>query len=367
MHHKYLKKRFQPGQETLEERLVLSATPKTAMVSKINRPALNAIKVAQPVLAAPVSQSISSNHAQIKAAGQPAETVVVITSDISADTTFKQGVNYVIDGEIHVNSGVTLTIENDVTVLIRNGYIPRNRLLDTNALIFDSGSKMQAQTVHFRSADANNKQVALALNGGVFFCGSTNYASKDAVSTDTTKEKSRFVADRLDFANVGRTDPKGGDGDDHDKDDIDAVSLLGLGEDEWNVSRVLSYRSGDDGFDVTNSTVSLDFLLVDTPREDGVNLSSSLLKIRVGLTIKMSNSHHTDRELFDFEVDDGPSRLLIAQNAYVNIKGMWGGTEDREILVSKDMPPSPSGDNRIFYYFKGKLRKGPALVYALSD
>ena len=74
-----------------------------------------------------------------------------------------------------------------------------------------------------------------------------------------------------------------------------------------------------------------------------------------------------DNYKFDFEVDDGPSRLLIAQNAYVNVKGMWGGIDDREILVSKDMPPSPSGDCRIYYCFKGKLRKGPALVYALSD
>ncbi|MFM7128792.1 MAG: hypothetical protein ACKO0V_05485 [bacterium] len=305
----------------------------------------------------------------IHAAGETASAVTVITSDITKDTTFKQGTNYIIDGEIHVRSGVTLTIENDVTVLIRNGYIPRDRFLDTNALIFDSGSKMQAQTVHFRSANANNKQAFVGLNGGVFFCGASFNGSKDGITVDTSKAtgKSQFIADRLDFVAVGRTDPKGGDGDDQDKDDIDAISLIGLDETEWNVSRVLSYSSGDDGFDVTNSVISLDFLLVDRPTEDAINLSSSFVKIRKGLTINLVDNCDKDRELFDFEVDDGPSRLLITKGAYVNLKGNWGGKGDREILVSKDMPPSPCGDGRIFYCYKGKLRKGPAFIYALSD
>lgn len=362
------KTKFQFSNENLEERQVLSASVKSAIVGKVTRPVVSINpSVQKPVqVMAPKVQAAS---VQSKIVPARSSAVSVITSDITTDTTFKQGTDYIIDGEIHVRAGVTLTIENDVTILIRNGYIPRTRLLDTSALIFDSGSKMQAQTVHFRSADANNKQSLVPLNGGVFFCGSTTNASKDGVIVDTSKAtgKSSFVADRIDLVRVGRTDPNGGDGDDQDKDDIDAISLLGLGEDEWSVSRVLSYGSGDDGFDVTNSTISLDFLLVDRPIEDGVNLSSSFLKIHTGLTIKMGSNTYSDRELFDFEVDDGPSRLLVHKGAYVNLKGYWGGKGDREILVSSDMPPSPAGDCRISYCYKGKLKKGPAFVYALSD
>jgi len=365
--------KFQFSNEMLEERQVLSASVKSAIVGRVARPVVSINPVAQKPVQVTTSKlhsaAIQSKADAVIVAADAAPAVSVITSDITTDTTFRQGTNYIIDGEIHVKAGVTLTIENDVTILIRNGYIPRTRLLDTSALIFDSGSKMQAQTVHFRSADANNKQSFVPLNGGLFFCGSTTDASKDGISVDTSKVtgKSSFVADRIDLVKVGRPDPKGGDGDDQDKDDIDAISLLGLGEDEWTVSRVLSYGSGDDGFDVTNSTVSLDFLLVDKPKEDGVNLSSSFLKIRTGLTIKMGSNTYNDRELFDFEVDDGPSRLLVSKGAYVNLKGYWGGKGDREILVSSDMPPSPGGDCRISYCYKGKLKKSPAFVYALSD
>ena len=63
----------------------------------------------------------------------------ILSSDISSNTTLRIGRTYLIDGEVHVLRGVRLTIEDGVTVLIRNGYRAR-RTLDTSALIFDSGS-----------------------------------------------------------------------------------------------------------------------------------------------------------------------------------------------------------------------------------
>jgi hypothetical protein len=77
---------------------------------------------------------------------------VVITADLVRDTVWRAGRTYVVDGEVHVRRGVTLTIEDGVTVLIRNGRKPR-RMIDTSALVFDSGSTLRAGTVTFAAAD----------------------------------------------------------------------------------------------------------------------------------------------------------------------------------------------------------------------
>ena len=45
-----------------------------------------------------------------------------------------------------------------------------------------------------------------------------------------------------------------------DRDDIDAISILGVGTTEWKVKSVNSEYSGDDGFDVTNSDINLEKL-----------------------------------------------------------------------------------------------------------
>ncbi len=292
-----------------------------------------------------------------------------ITSDITRNTTFRQGTTYVIDGEVHVQRGVTLTIEDGVTVLIRNGTIARTRLLDTSALIFDSGSGLKANTVTFQGCDASNRPTSLGNNGGVFFLGTYRSATKDGVTNDISPAagRSRFVADRLIFNAVGRTDPRGGDGPDNLRDDIDAVSLLGLQSTEWRVAAVESTASGDDGFDVTNSTVSLDSLIVSAPVSDGLNISSSTVEIRKRLSVVMTNSRVPDRELFDLEVDDGPSRVNIARLSAVDLRGYWGPPRDEVNLSSPDMPKPPRrGTEDVWYEFIGTLRKGPAIVYSIN-
>lgn len=77
--------------------------------------------------------------------------LVIIDSDFLRDCTLARDRSYLIDGEVHVRSGVTLTVEDGATILIRNGRRPR-RTIDTSALIFDSGSALRAGTVTFCSA-----------------------------------------------------------------------------------------------------------------------------------------------------------------------------------------------------------------------
>ncbi len=292
--------------------------------------------------------------------------ISIVAADITRSTTFRRGTTYVIDGEVHVRPGVTLTIEDGVTVLIRNGYRPR-RTIDTSALVFDSGSRLKAATVTFAAADARNRQTNEANNGGVFFLGTTRSCSKDGLSVDpsTASGRSSFTADLINLTSLGRTDPSGGDGDDNDRDDIDAVSLLGLGQTEWRVKAVRSDNSGDDGFDVTNSSVSLDRLTVVNPVEDGLNITSSTVQIRQSLTVAMSPSIAPERELFDFEVGAGPVKLVIDRLAAVDLRGYWGNAYDEVNLNSRDMPAPPRrGTASQWYVFDGVLRRGPAIVYS---
>ena len=296
--------------------------------------------------------------------------VAIVAADIIRSTTFRRGTTYVIDGEVHVRPGVTLTIEDGVNVLIRNGYRPR-RTIDTSALVFDSGSRLQAATVTFAAADAQNRQTTEANNGGVFFLGTSRSCSKDGLSVDTATASGRssFTADLINVVSLGRTDPAGGDGDDSVRDDIDAISLLGLGQTEWRVTAVRSDNSGDDGFDVTNSTISLERLTVVNPVEDGLNITSSTVQIRQSLTVAMSPSIAPDRELFDLEVDAGPARVVIDRLAAVDLRGYWGSVYDEVNLSSLDMPSPPRrGTMSQWYVYNGVLRRGPAIVYStLAD
>ena len=292
--------------------------------------------------------------------------IVIVTADIARSTTFRRGTTYVIDGEVHVRPGVTLTIEDGVTVLIRNGYRPK-RTIDTSALVFDSGSKLKAATVTFGAADSQNRQTSEANNGGVFFLGTFRSCTKDGISVDTRTAtgRSSFTADLINLTSLGRTDPLGGDGDDNDRDDIDAISLLGLAPTEWRVKAVRSDHSGDDGFDVTNSSISLDRLTVVNPVEDGLNITSSTVQIRQALTVAMSPSIAPDRELFDLEVDDGAAKVVIDRLAAVDLRGYWGNAYDEVNLNSLDMPAPPRrGTVSQWYVFNGVLRRGPAIVYS---
>jgi len=290
----------------------------------------------------------------------------VISSDIVRNTTFTYGKTYIIESEIHVRSGITLTIEDGVTVLIRNGQ-RAIRNITTSALVFDSGSRMVAATVTFGSTDSRNLPIAYADNGGVFFCGSTRAGSKDGISAVKQSLLSSFKADRIIATHTGRTDPLGGDGNNNVADDIDGLSVIGVGESEWNIKAVEVRFSGDDGFDVTNSSITMDELIVSYSVEDGLNISSSLVQVRRNCSIVMGLSNAPDRELFDLEVDNGPSRVVLAREAAVDLRGYWGSIFDEVRLSSPDMPaPEKFGGERHWYVYNGKLVLGSATIFSIN-
>ena len=284
-------------------------------------------------------------------------TTLVLDSDLTTNTTLRRDRTYIDHGEVHVRAGVTLTIEDGATILIRNGFLPR-RTIDTSALIFDSGSRLRAGTVTFASADRRGSRVKHPGNGGVFFCGSHKSGTKDGISSDGRAPRSDFRAERIILDHVGRSDPLKGDGNDNDRDDIDAISLIGLGKKEWNVKGVESHGSGDDGFDAYNSSIALDTLSVQNPTEDGVNLTSSDVTIHCSGSIEMSRSKAPDRELFDLEIDNGRCTVKIEPSALVQFSGYWGNEVDDALLESSEMPKTPQlGAPNIRYEFDGTLSK----------
>ncbi len=281
----------------------------------------------------------------------------ILDSDLVTDTTLRREHTYIVHGEVHVRAGVTLTIEDGATILIRNGLLPR-RSIDTSALIFDSGSRLRAGTVTFASADTKGSRVKRPDNGGVCFCGSHKSGTKDGISSDGRAPRSDFRAERIILDHVGRPDPLKGDGNDNDRDDIDAVSLIGVGRKEWNVKGIESHSSGDDGFDAYNSSIALDTLIVTNPTEDGVNLTSSDVTIHCSCSIEMSRSKAPDRELFDFEIDNGRCAITIEPSALVKLSGFWGNEADDALLESSEMPRPPAlAAPNIRYEFDGTLSK----------
>ena len=139
--------------------------------------------------------------------------------------------------------------------------------------------------------------------------------------------------------------------------------MLGVGPTEWQISEIQSFYSADDGFDLTNSHILLEKVRIQTPTEDGINLSSSYLEILKSLTINATKTSTKDRDIFDFETDNGPSILALHSKCKLNIQGVFG---DQINLSSSDMPkPNTKDDNERKYKFKGALIKA-AMIYSID-
>ncbi|MBM4253850.1 MAG: hypothetical protein FJ146_17925 [Deltaproteobacteria bacterium] len=293
---------------------------------------------------------------------------VVVDHDIEVSTEWDASAIYIITAEVHVLAGVTLTVADGTEIRIVNGrQLPSQ--LGSNALVFDSGSRLKAGTMRVMAADAKGEPEAVADNAGIWFLGSWRAASKDGLEVTAvgSSHHSRFQAEAIETSYLGRPDRDptgrhypGGDDDAEFGDDIDGISILGVGPTEWRVNAVSSLASGDDGFDVTNSTIAMDTLTVDAPTEDGMNISSSNVAISRQLSIDMTRSKSADRGLFDLEVDDGPSRVIMRKNSRANLSGYFG---DELVIESSDMPMPREGR---FFRFTGAMETGSTEVY-LND
>lgn len=291
----------------------------------------------------------------------------MIEGAITSDRTLGRAKTWVIAGEVRVACGVTLKVADGSTILIVNGVIPGSRLR-RSALIFEPGSKLVAGRFSVRACDANHRRVRQADNGGLWFLGTFAAGSKDGIAVRKTRrgQPSAFQARSITVSHLGRRDthsiPKTGK-ELSIGDDIDGISIVGVGPVEWLVKEVRSLHSADDGFDVTNSHIRLDRLEIRHPAEDGLNVSSSRVEIRRSLVLEVPKSGDADRNLFDLETDDGAAYVELPKGCWVRVRGVFG---DQVRLTSTDMPrPRLADDNECRYSFSGRLTTD-ALVYSLT-
>ena len=294
-----------------------------------------------------------------------AKPIVVINKNITKDTVLRSNKTYVVDAEVRVTTGTKVTIEDLTTILITNGVKPKSSIR-RSALIFNQGSTLKAKRFYVKAASEEFKPIKFADNGGIWFLGNFQDAAKDMVSVKVNRKNpfSNFSADMIATYYLGR----------HDEykskktgkmlnigDDTDGFAILGVGKNEWSVKALRSFYSADDGLDVTNSHVRFDRIEIKNPTEDGMNLSSSRVEVHKSLIVDVTKTNYTDRDLFDFEVDDGSTFLEIYRYCAVDIKGVFG---DELVLSSIDLPKKKNSPNAR-YKFKGGSRKRSTLIYSI--
>ena len=293
--------------------------------------------------------------------------VEVIDADIRRSRRLGKGTRWVIAAEVRVVAGVTLTIADGASILIVNGIVPQSRIRRA-ALVFEPGSSLAAGRFTVAAANASHRPVKAADNGGLWFLGTHAAGAKDGIAVKATRgrEPSRFRARSVTVSYLGRRDTYRSvkTGKDIDiGDDIDGISVIGVGPDEWRVAEVRSLHSADDGVDVTNSHIRLDRIEVRHPAEDGLNVSSSRVEVRRSLVLDVPKSRDADRNLFDLEADDGASYVELPRGCWVRLRGVFG---DQLHLTSDDMPrPVRTDDNERRYAFAGKLRSD-ALIHTIT-
>lgn len=300
--------------------------------------------------------------------------LVRINRDITADRTLRRGTVYLVSRQVHVHAGVTLTVEDGVRIGLLNGRIAGAGLRRA-ALVFDAGSRLQARRLTVMASDRHGVAQARPDNGGLWFLGGHLEAAKDGMRVRKTRATplSSFHATRLSARYLGRGDARPGSvaarrDDAQGLDDLDALSVMGVGPSEWNIREIHSLGSGDDGLDLHRSAIVLRRLRVDNPTEDGVNISSGRLDIVDELRVTMARrgerpGQDADRDLFDLEVDTSPSCIVLHRGARVRLRGVFG---DEVRLQSSDLPQHQQG-GRAIYRFDGRCERDLALVYSIHE
>lgn len=294
---------------------------------------------------------------------------VTLSSNIATNKILSNKKIYLITKEVRVRPGVRLTIQDGAQIYLLNGPVTSSKIKRA-ALIFEQGSELRAKKFTIRAANHEGRVERQSDNGGIWFCGNHQSASKDSIAIKHNPKKriSKFIATELKAYYLGRLDPiaknhkKKNNIKNKTNDDIDGISVLGVGRKEWRINSIKSYYSGDDGLDLTNSDIQVDKIYIKEPTEDGLNISSSRLQIRKNLTIHMEN-HGSDRDLFDFETDDGGSYVEISKGCQINIEGIFG---DQLTLSSQDMGRVKKAKNAI-YKFSGRSKKADSLIYSITE
>lgn len=287
--------------------------------------------------------------------------IIEITTDFSSSTTLTNNFTYVINGEVHVLQGVTLNIEYNTLIMIRNG-IYKNSTIRRAALIFDTGSTLYASDFYLTACNSHNVAEPLADNGGLWFIGSAACVIKDGIVCQYSPSSSSFNANKIFIYYLGSTDPIVPTNNDLINDepsaDQDGLTLMGCAPFECKIIGIYIENSGDNALDVVESHIIINNIEILHPGEDAINIQSGQLEVINNLRLNVPLTTVSDRDIFDFETNNGFSYLRIAKYCYVDISGIFG---DQLNLTSNDLP-QPNGDN--LYYYKGIITRGDTYIWS---
>jgi hypothetical protein len=281
--------------------------------------------------------------------------IIQIYSDIKENTVFYNKNIYVINGEIHILKNVSLTIEDNTTIYIKNGTFPLS-YFRKSVLIFDSGSALFGETIYFLACDKKNNKSTVTDNGGIWFCGTLD-AMKEGIKTTYGTQPSYFIAKKIYSYYLGSIDPKKQKKLEYSPStDNDSITLLGCNNDEFCIEFIYIEESGDNGIDIVQSYVTINNLVVNSPGEDALNMDSSTLTIVNTLILNVPLTKVFDRDILDLEVDTANCIIKINQYCYVELYGIFG---DQTTLVSDDLPQPTD----FLYVYKGITKNGQSYIY----
>jgi len=191
-----------------------------------------------------------------------------ITGNITADKTLSKDKVWVLDGQVEVHSGATLTIEAGTTVIGKEG---------TDAWLFvKSGATLIANgtasaPILFTSEQAyDGESEADGQWGGVTIIGNSANAQTGTYEVDdtTTAGSGDASSGSLKYVTINNT----GIAVAPDKE-INGLSLFGVSS-ATTIENITINRSGDDGIEIWGGSVNLKSIKIDGAKDDSFDTDS---------------------------------------------------------------------------------------------
>ena len=187
---------------------------------------------------------------------------VLVTNNITSDTTWLSGYKYVIGATIYVNNGVTLTIQDRASVCFLSG--------SSFNLVFEPGSKLNAGVITSFGVDSSYNPVSVANSGGWQFWGTKSPFYNGVIPVNA----SRFTINQIDISYIGTTE-------------ITPINVDSCYAYETNFN-VVNISNTNYSILLFNSTVNFNRLSI-TNASSGFFLSRGIINIFKSLTVSGGN------------------------------------------------------------------------------
>lgn len=221
---------------------------------------------------APTESTASSTPA-------PTQESETLSGEITSDKTLTANKTWLLDGQVKVANGATLTVEAGTTVAGKAG---------TNAwLMVLSGSKIiangtSAKPITFTSQEAISGDTEAAGQwGGITIIGNSDNAQTTTYEVDDVTEAGTGDASSgsLKYVTINNS----GIAVEQDKE-INGLSLFGVSA-STTVENITTNRSGDDGIEIWGGAVNLKDIRIDGAKDDSFDTDSGWTGTVDGLVI----------------------------------------------------------------------------------